>query len=243
LTSTNIKRKQLSWKTSFNATFFESKLQSFRELAASSYANTLVVGQSLNIVRGYHFLGVNPATGIAMFEDVNKDGQLSIAGDLVNISNKDPRYYMGLTNDLTFSKFSFSCLLQYIKQQGQIFYNAPGRLQNETTTALRRWQHTGDQTTVQRASAVAGNPAFDLSSNLALSNAAYMNASYLRLRNVSVGYELPANWMKRVHVSKCRVYAAGQDLLAFSPYSGANPETQTALPPMKIITGGMQLTL
>jgi len=243
LTSTNIKRKELSWKTSLNATFFGNKLQSFRALAASSYANTLVIGQSLNIVKGYHFLGVDPGTGIATFEDVNKDGRLSGVNDLVTISSKDPRYYAGLTNDLSFGQFSFSCFLQYVRQQGQTYVNTPGSLHNETMTALQRWQRYGDHTTVQRASTTPGNEAFDQSASLSLSNAAYVDASYLRLRNISLAYELPATWTKRVHVTKCRVYAMGQDLVTISPYNGANPETQLSLPPMKIITGGMQLTL
>ncbi|WP_343693050.1 SusC/RagA family TonB-linked outer membrane protein [Chitinophaga sp.] len=243
LTSTNIQRKKLSWKSSLNATFFSNKLQSFRALTASSYANTLVIGQSLNIVRGYHFQGVNPETGVAIFEDVNKDGSLSSANDLVTISNKDPRYYAGLTNDVTFGQFSVSCFVQYVKQQGQIPVNTPGSLHNETITALRRWQQYGDQTVVQRASTTPGNEAFDLNANLSFSNAAYMDASYLRLRNISLAYELPAAWMKRVHITRCRLYAMGQDLITISPYDGANPETQLALPPMKIITVGMQLTL
>ncbi|WPV64118.1 SusC/RagA family TonB-linked outer membrane protein [Chitinophaga sp. LS1] len=243
LTATIIRNKQFGWKSTLNATFFGNKLQSFQGLAASSYANTFVIGQSLNIVRGYHFQGVNPETGVAKFEDVNKDGMLSSANDFVTISNKDPRYYAGITNDLTYRQFSLSCFLQYVRQQGKTFVNAPGGQGNETIAALSRWQHYGDQTNVQRASATPGNEAYDLSANLTLSNAAYMDASYLRLRNISVSYELPVTWTKRAHLRKCRVYAEGQDLFTITPYSGANPETQLALPPMKIITGGVQLTL
>lgn len=243
LTSTNIRHAQFSWKSNLNATFFNNKLQSFPSLAGSAYAATLAIGQSLNIVRGYHFLGIDPQTGVAMFEDVNKDGVLSGTNDRVTISNKDPRYYLGVTNDIACRHFSLSFFLQYVRQQGQTLASAPGSLRNETTDVLRRWQQAGDQTDVQRASATSGNAAFDLQRNLSLSNAAYMDASYLRLRNISLAYELPADWMKRVHVRKCRVYAAGQDLITLSPYNGANPETQLALPPLKIITGGMQLTL
>lgn len=243
LTSSNIRSKQLNWKSSVNATFFANKLQSFPALAASSYATIFAIGQSLNIVRGYHFLGVNPETGVAVFEDVNKDGNLSSANDLVTVANRDPLYYVGFTNDITFGQFSLSCFLQYVRQQGQVYVNAPGSLRNETIFALDRWQYYGDKTNVQRASATPGNEAFDLTTKLSLSNAAYMDASYLRLRNISLAYELPVAWIKRVHVSKCRLYAAGQDLITISPYNGANPETQLALPPMKIITGGMQLTL
>ncbi|SFW73292.1 SusC/RagA family TonB-linked outer membrane protein [Chitinophaga sancti] len=243
LTATNIRHLRFSWKSSLNATFFNNKLQSFPALAGSAYAGTFTIGESLNIVRGFHFLGINPETGVAMFEDVNKDGALSAGNDVVTISNKDPRYYLGLTNDVTFRQFSMSCFLQYVRQQGQTLASAPGSLRNETTDALRRWQQPGDQTDVQRASATPGNVAFDLNRNLSLSNAAYMNASYLRLRNISLAYELPAPWMKQVHLSRCRVYAAGQDLFTISSYNGANPETQLALPPLKIITGGMQLTL
>ncbi|WP_343668804.1 SusC/RagA family TonB-linked outer membrane protein [Chitinophaga sp.] len=243
LTATNIKRKQFSWKSSLNATFFGNKLQAFKGLATSSYANTFVIGQSLNIVRGYHFLGVNPGTGVALFEDVNKDGSLSSNNDFVTIANVDPRYYAGLTNDITFRHFSLSCFLQYVRQQGQTLVNTPGSQRNETVTALHRWQRAGDHTNVQRASATAGNEAYDLNANLSLSNAAYMDASYLRLRSLNISYALPATWTKRARLTSARVYAEGQDLFIISPYKGANPETQLALPPMRIVTGGVQLTL
>jgi TonB-dependent starch-binding outer membrane protein SusC len=243
LTTQHINTKVMKWKSSINATVFGNTLQAFQGLATSTYATTFVVGQSLNIIRGYHFTGVDAQTGVAHFDDVNKDGKLSSGSDFVTVSNKDPQYYAGLTNDISYKEFSLSCFFQYVKQQGKILVNTPGSQRNETVTALSRWQQPGDVTNVQRASATPGYPAYDLNANLTLSNAAYMDASYLRLRNVCVSYELPEGWTKRARISKARVYVQGQDLLTFTPYKGANPETQLSLPPMKIVTGGMQLIL
>jgi hypothetical protein len=243
LVTTNIHQQHLSWTSSFNATFFGNQLQAYPGLASSSYANSFVIGQPLNIVRGYHFLGVDPQTGIANFQDVNKDGRISSPGDFVTIAKKDPRFYGGWTNDIHYRQFSLSCFIQYVKQQGQSLVNTPGDMANETVTALHRWQKPGDVTNVQMATATPGYPAYNLNALMTLSNAAYVDASYLRLRNICVSYNLPAEWTNRVHVQLCRIYMQGQDLLTFTKYDGANPETQLALPPMKIVTAGVQVTL
>lgn len=242
-TSMNVKQKDFRWTTSINATIFKNKLEAFPGQGSSVYANTYVIGQSLNIERGYHYQGVDPQTGLVRYEDLNKDGRISSYADYINIANKDPRFYAGMTNDVSYKQFSLSCFLQYVRQEGRVYVNTPGTLRNEMVTVLNRWRQPGDHAPVQGASALQSAPAYDLNALLPLSNAAFTDASYLRLRNITVTYQLPERWAGAIHLKTARVYVQGQNLLTFSPYIGANPETQLSLPPMKIMAGGMQLTL
>jgi hypothetical protein len=243
LTTSNITHHNFSWSSGWNLTFFRNTLKAFDGLSSSSYASSYVIGQSLNIARGYHFTGVNTLTGIAQFEDINKDGNITSGGDFIIISMKDPDFYGGLNNDFSWKGVSLSFFWQFVKQQGQTIINAPGAMVNETTRALSRWRKPGDITMVQRATTTPGNPAYNVSANLPLSNAGYGDASYLRLRNLSVGYNLPECWLKRMQIQLCRVYIQTQNLITVTSYKGADPETQIALPPLKIITTGIQLTL
>jgi hypothetical protein len=243
LTTSNIDHHHFKWSSSWNLSFFHNKLKTFDRLSSSAYAGSYVLGQPLNIVRGYHFTGIDPQTGIAQFEDINKDGHLSGMEDFITISKRDPDFYGGITNDFTYAGLNLSCFWQFVKQQGEIVVNTPGSLKNETSRGLLRWRNPGDITAVPRATTTPGNPANDINAGLPLSSAGYGDASYLRLRNLSLSYNLPAPWLKRLQISLCKLYLQTQNLITFTAYHGADPETQNALPPLKIITTGIQLTL
>jgi hypothetical protein len=67
------------------------------------------------------------------------------------------------------------------------------------------------------------------------------DASYIRLKNVSLSYDLPQSWTGQL---QCRLYLEGQNLLTFTPYTGTDPEFKTTgfLPPLRMLSAGVQLT-
>lgn len=243
LHSNNFNKTDFTWTTSANISFFTNKLKKFQDLSVSSYANAYVLGQSLNIVRGYHFTGVDPQTGLAQFEDINHDGRLSSINDFVTIANMDPKYYGGIQNDLRYRNISLGFFWQFIKQQGVTVAVKPGDFANQLTESLQRWRKPGDITQVPRATATAGSVAYDLNATLLVSNAVYDDASYMRLRNVMVAYTMPAPVLKKLRLQLCRIYLQGQNLLTITGYKGADPETQIVVPSLRVITSGIQLTL
>lgn len=243
LRNNNISQNDFSWTTTANISFFSNKLKKFQSLAVSSYANAYVIGQSLNILRGYHFTGVDPQTGIVQFEDVNKDGKLSALTDNVTIANIDPAYYGGIQNDFRYKQFNLGIFLQFIRQQGVMPAIRPGEFANQLTESLQRWRQPGDITHIPRASVTAGNLAFDQSSKLVSSNAVYQDASYLRVKNLFISYTLPETVMRKLKLQLCRIYVQGQNLFTLTGYQGADPETQMMMPPLRVVTSGIQLTL
>ena len=77
------------------------------------------------------------------------------------------------------------------------------------------------------------------------SDAALVDASFIRLKNLALCYQLPKVLIRRAHLKTARIYIQGQNLLTFSPYLNLDPESQniSALPPLKMVSLGLQITL
>ena len=248
LNTTNVQRKDFTWKSSLNFTLPTNKLTKFTDIEKSSYNNTFVVGQSLTIVKGYQFTGVDPATGIPQFLDLTGDGKATENDDYVVIGKTMPSWYGGLQNAITYKNFQLDFLFQFVKQEGPgVNYGylsySYGVLSNKDISALDRWSKASDQTSVPRASTTSGNAAYDAyTNNYRLSSAVWENASYVRLKNLSLKYDL-SSYVQRWKLKSLSVYLLAQNLLTFTNYKGFDPETQgTSLPPLKTITAGLQFT-
>ncbi len=82
-----------SWDAGFNISFPRNKLLSFPGLEGSSYANTYVVGQPVNIIKLYQLNGINPSTGQYAFTDFNGDGKIASPDDRQVIRNLGQQFY------------------------------------------------------------------------------------------------------------------------------------------------------
>jgi hypothetical protein len=80
---------------------------------------------------------------------------------------------------------------------------------------------------------------------LASSDAIYSDASYIRLRNAALSWQLPNQFIKKLHFEQARIFVQGQNLLTITNYQGLDPENRSTslLPPLRILTTGIQLTL
>lgn len=248
LNSTNVQQKDFSWKSSLNFTLPTNKLTAFPGIENSSYNNTYIVGKSLTIVQGYQFTGIDPLTGVPAFLDRDGDHTVSEYNDFVVLGKTMPSYYGGFQNSFTYKNFQLDFLLQFVKQEGPgvnygYMSNPLGVMKNKDITALDRWTKEGDQTNVPRASLTSGNAAYDAYRNYyRLSSAVWENASFVRLKNVFLSYDL-TSLVQQWKIQKLAVYMQGQNLLTFTDYKGMDPETQgTVLPPLKTFTAGLQLT-
>ena len=239
-----IRRKSIQLGITFNLSRPKNKLVSYPELEASSYANTFVIGEDINVVKGYRFLGVDPQTGLASYDDINKDGKISQPGDFIVIGKTTPDYYGGFGQQLDWKSFSLDLFFQFVKQRSRGAEMFPGHSRNQFATVLDRWQKPGDITDVPRASAVAGTPGFTSSANLALSDAFFYNASYIRFKNVALSYTMPSKLTSKLHIEKWRVYLNGQNLFTLKKRVNLNdPETlQGGIPPLRTVVAGFQIT-
>lgn len=247
INSHNIKTKNFSWNTSFNVTRAKNKLIAYPDLESSPYAAKYEIGKPLSIARLIHFIGIDEATGKYMFEDVVKDGKIKTTGldnDLVGMYDRAPAFFGGLQNTLQYKNWQLSFFFQFVKQRGnsnRFTIAIPGSINNQPREILDRWQNAGDITNSPRVSTILTTDYTNYSNS---SDALLVDASYARLQNLSVSYTLPAKWTKKYLAQYTRVYLQGQNLLTITGYKGADPETQnlTAIPPVRFLTAGLQIT-
>ena len=242
LRTINIENKNFSWSTNFNATVLENKLLAFPDLVASTYRNQFAIGSPLNIIKMYHFEGVNPETGLYQFKDVNGDGKITADADKTALVDLNPKFYGGLQNQISFKNWQFEFLFQFVKQKqiNAAAIGIPGTMSNQSTELLDRWQKPGDQAIHQRLTSGLDAAAISAQTNYYSSNANVTDASFIRLKNIALSYNLPKNWLRG---NSCKITFEGQNLLLFTPYKGADPEFMNvnSLPPLKIITARIQL--
>lgn len=115
---------------------------------------------------------------------------------------------------------------------------------NQPVDILRRWRRTGDKALYERYTQDFGNVAYyPATYNIAVSDAAITDASYIRLKNFSISYNLNSPKWKKQKISSLKLFMIAQNLATFTKYTGADPETQslTILPPLKNIAAGIQI--
>lgn len=251
LSSNIINNKIFKWSTKFNIGINKNELLAYPNLSQSPYAGTLVIGQSLNIIKLLHTTGVNSQTGLYTFADKNKDGQISIdfSGKTVDdryIYDYSPKFDGGFTNNFSYKNWQLSALFYFKKQIGQnvtASLNSPGDNTNQPVIVLSRWQKPGNLTNTARftTNGFGDNSFIYYRYN---SDAIYTDASFIRLQNLSLSYTLSEKIVKKLNIGNYRIYLQGQNLFIITKYKGLDPEIQNfaSIPLARVITAGISCT-
>lgn len=242
LRTLNVKTKDFEWTTNFNISWSKNKLLEFPGLATSTYRNQYVIGESINIVKLYHFTGVNPQTGIYEFEDVNGDGAITFADDAQTTRDLNPTYFGGLQNQLRYKRFQLDFLFQFVKQlnrNASSQYTSPGDFSNQPTSALGGWQQAGDISSTQIYTTGYNSDALNANDQFVNSDAGISDASYIRLKTIALSYSLP----EAVKGMQCKLNLQAQNLFTVTPYKDGDPEFRSFnyLPPLRIISFGAEI--
>jgi TonB-dependent starch-binding outer membrane protein SusC len=254
VTSTNIKSRNFNWTTSLTLTIPRNKLVGFPNLATSSYSGTYVIGQPLTIFKAYKYAGVDPNTGIYEFQS-GKGGDTanpSYATDRTALINTDPKVYGGFDNLFAYHGFQLDIFFYFMERQGRnLLYNdyygtEPG-LEGFTqpVQVLDRWQKPGDVKPFEMFSESTG-AAYNAYTNVETSSQAFTNTSFIKLKNISLSYEVPGAWKNKMRIKDLVIYVRGQNLYTFTHhYYGYDPETQSlsSVSMLRVVTGGIKVTL
>lgn len=249
--SNNIKLGPVNWTTAINLTIPRNELIRFPELETSSYASLLAVGQPLSIIKAFKFAGVDATTGLYQFH--TSDGKITSdpadPADKNAVVNTTPTYFGGFQNSFAYKSFSLDFLFQFVKQTGANyrfgFY--PGYAEstygNQPVYVRNRWREPGDVANVQRYNAdfSAATPF----TRATTSDAAYSDASYIRLKNISLVWSMPDSWLRSLLLKNAQVYFQSQNLITITSYKGLDPETLNpyTLPPLKMLVIGIRAGL
>lgn len=239
--STNLQSEKLKWTSSVNLTIPRNRLLEYPNIEGSSYADKYIVGEPLNIARLYHMAGVDPQTGLYMFEDLNQDGNYSMEDRYV-VRDLGRRFYGGFLNQLAYEGFSFGFLIEFSKQQGVnefAVFDEPGSFNSgaQPVNRLKNWRKEGDVAAYQKFSQYSGTYF-----NALQSDAAFDDASFLRLKTVSLEYNFHKKTLRQLGLNSAKVYIRGQNLITITNFAGLDPQSPyNNLPALKMVTGGLHL--
>lgn len=237
-----VNSQTFKWNTSLNVSIPRNRLIRFDDIEISPYANIFKVGEPLSIQLRYVFKGVNTQTGLYEFEDLNNDGVINdLDRKLINAT--DRKYYGGFSNSFKYKNFELSFLIQFANQSGNRYIpNLPGALSNQPEYVLNRWFVNGDVTDVQKfiTNNLLAQGKYGL---LTQSSYLQVDASFIRLKTLSISYTIGPSWLRKTGMNQMKLFIQGQNLLTITGYEGLDPETGSRLPPLRIITAGINLKL
>ncbi|MES2329963.1 MAG: SusC/RagA family TonB-linked outer membrane protein [Bacteroidota bacterium] len=256
LNSINIKSKNFSWSANLNLTIPTNKLVDFPNLESSALASSYSIGEPITLRKLFHFVGVDPATGVYQFTDSrgNLTSTPNSSTDRTVLINTAPSMYGGIGNSFRYKEFQLDILFQFVKQEGlnYFFGNKPGQffgtsnIGNQPAYILSHWQNPGDIVAIQRySSTYPGNLGTAFSNAQQTSDVSWSDASYLRLKNLSLSWQLPVEWQKKIKIQDCRFFLQAQNLFTVTNFKGLDPENQSvnSLPPLRVVTVGIKMTL
>jgi len=249
INSTNIKGKDFSWSTSINLTIPQNRLVKYPGLENSADASTYFIGHSLATKKAYHYLGIDSTSGRYLFADSKGNSTIkpNRRTDMNVLIDLTPQYYGGIQNTFTYRQFEFGFLFQVTKRNGQnntSGYPLPGiRYSNQPIEILNRWRKPGDKSEYEKFNSNGSlNSSFN---NANASDRSFKDASYIRLKNVSLSWQMPERLRSKLHLKTTQFFIQGQNLLTITNYVGLDPENPggLGLPPLKTLVLGAHLTL
>jgi TonB-linked SusC/RagA family outer membrane protein len=244
VTSGNIKGKDFNWTTSFNITLPKNKLIDFPGLANTFSSASYIIGKPINFSRLYHYTGVDPTSGRATYEDIDKDGVITTNDRY--IGKIGTPYYGGLRNTFNYKGLQLDIFFQYNHRFGNnnVLSTRPGALVNQNTSVLNHWQQSAQNTLFPGASATAGSPIANSYNQFSSSDALYGDASYIKFRSANLGYTIPTRYTSKIKMTNCRVFVEGQNLFTWAKNKNIfDTETQIQGGPSGLGTGTIgQLT-
>ena len=180
--------------------------------------------------------------GDAKYEDINHDGVIN-KEDIVYLGNSNPTLLGGGNLRVAFGNvkqkmglivFTANCnfrLGQKVINQARMDLEKMYGSSNQSTAVLSRWRKEGDNTDIPRA-------LYGMGYNYLGSDRFVEDASYCRIKTLSLSWNMPKAWMDRVNLQSCSVFVTGYDLFTFTNYKGQNPEVSLPSSPTKLVKDG-----
>lgn len=250
LAATVVTWRDFNWSINANVSYNSNKIielyNGVTEYEPSNTSTKLVVGQKLGQFYMNRYYGVNPANGDALW--LTKDGEITNElrdSDKVLTGKSSIAPWMGgFGTALSWKGLSLSAQFSWVADRYMInndryFDESNGRFMsyNQSRRLLERWKEPGDVTEIPRHGIYT-----EFDSRL------LEDASFLRLKNLTLGYSLPQELLKKTgFIRGLRVYAQGQNLFTVTGFSGLDPEGsrnvyQAAYPMSRQFTFGLDLT-
>lgn len=166
----------------------------------------------------------NPQPGDPKYKDLTGEGEIN-DDDKTAIGNGQPKHTGGFSNNFTYKNFDLNIFLQWsygndILNANRMVFENPSSKQNTNmfATYTNRWTPENPESNMPRARA-EGSAEY--------SSLYVENGSYLKLKNISLGYNFGPRVLDRLGISAARIYLAAENIATFTHYSGSDPEVST----------------
>ena len=224
----------LSANGSFNENTIEQLPPSTNGLVNAGGSTALGEGQALGSFYLVRYAGVNPSNGNPLFfkaDGVTLTETLDAANDRVFIDKSFyPVWQGGFSTDIRYKGFEFSTQwsfvadvwlnnLDYADLQ-EVSVGSVNNGRNRSVTVLNAWTTPGDITDIPRVGSTISSVGYINSTDRYLED-----ASYLRLRNITLGYTVPTKFLENTPITAFRLYLQGENLLTFTKFRGWDPES------------------
>ena len=231
---------EVKYSVNANISYFKNNVTSI--LSPTLAQNTVQVGLPYNSWYMVKWIGIfqnqaeidaapkhqyNPKPGDLRFEDANKDGKID-ANDRQVIPGYYPKFYYGGNIDAQWKGFYVSLFLQGVEGTKNYVNNwglTPFTQGSPPTMELFKNQWTGDGSTNKYPAMYKSgyNPVTGTTSTFYL-----FDSSFLRVKNLRIGYDIPASFVKQCKLKEVQVYFSGDNLFTFTKYPGSDPERTTS---------------
>mgnify|MGYP000397318480 CR=1 FL=1 len=256
-----------SWSSNFNISFNRNEVTDLRgQVLTGGFVNQAREGEPLGVFYALEYAGVNPDNGDALYyvNERNDNGEIinpeattndPNAANRVVIGSPQPDFTGGFGNTFSYKGVQLRVLFSFdygseIFDGGGEFKTANGRFRdNQHISQLDAWEEPGDQTDVPEPRLFVNNGAAESSRYL-------YDASYIRLKNVNLSYDLPTRLVQGLSITNARIFVTGQNLLTFTDYRWWDPEANAdafsgnlgfgnefyTAPQTRSVTGGIRLS-
>ena len=215
-----------NWSTSINMSLNRNEITDLDGEPINSGYNRVEEGKEVAFFYLRKYAGVDRDNGDALYY-INSESDATTndynEAEKQYVGSPNPDFTGGISNTLSYAGFDLSFLFQFV--YGNEVYRNGGHwqssngwnLDNQTVDQLNAWKQPGDITDVPRAD-------WDVNNGTRSSSRYLEDGSYMRLKSVSLGYNLPSSLIQRLKLRNVRVYVTGINLYTWAEYKGMDPE-------------------
>lgn len=233
INTTNINSNTFRWTSTLNFAANKNKITNLGGQVLGTDVNKAKEGEPLGVFFTREFAGADPNNGDALYylNTVKEDGSIdrgttndyNLAQDVV-VGNPNPDFIYGFGNTFSYKGIDLDVLLQGV--YGNQLYNGGGQymsasgsngFDNQTIDQLGYWDKPGDISMVPE-------PRMFYANGTNPSSRYISNGSYLRVKAVTLSYNLPSSVINKLKIERIRIYARAQNLFTITKYDGWDPE-------------------
>jgi TonB-dependent starch-binding outer membrane protein SusC len=226
------------YRTSFNGTWIANKVTDLgpgvERLNLGGFG-TVLLNEPIGVYEGVPYAGVNPANGKAMWLDINNQPvYVTTVDDRRIIGNTLPKAYGGWTNTFKYRGIGLEVFFQYQVGQDAFLgdmYNlsySGSSTDNQLVSQLAYWRQPGDITNVPAPWEGGNRDGYDLRAPGFAPTRFLADAGYVRLKQVTLGYDLPGTLLSKIRLRKVNVFVQAMNLVTWTDYPGIDPEVVNA---------------